>query len=139
MPGPADTRFTCLVCGLSSTSTASSGVQTTVNFKIPILKYLETWKPTFIPISALEKPRSHHTFSTTDSSALSAVPNHLKPHKSEAIQRLRYNALCLFTTLVISYLMPLPSLPSALRFAFRTSQHVAWSREQFWEWMCQLG
>ncbi|KIM42703.1 hypothetical protein M413DRAFT_444375 [Hebeloma cylindrosporum] len=74
----------------------------------------------------------------TVSSALSAVSNHLKPHKSEAIQRLRYNALFLLTTLVISYLLPLPSLPSALRTAFRTSHHVAWSKEWLWEWMCLL-
>jgi hypothetical protein len=77
--------------------------------------------------------------SFTISSALSTVANHLKPHKAEAIQRIRYNALCLFTTLVISYLLPLPSLPSALRTAFKSSHHAAWSNEWFWERMCLLG
>jgi hypothetical protein len=76
--------------------------------------------------------------SSTISSALSTVTNHLKPHKAEAIQRIRYNALCLFTTLVMSYLLPLPSLPSALRTAFKSSPYAAWSNQWVWEQMCLL-
>ncbi|KAF8959388.1 hypothetical protein BDZ97DRAFT_1837791 [Flammula alnicola] len=69
-------------------------------------------------------------------SLISRVANHLKPHKAEAVQRLRFNALCLVTTLILSYLLPIPSVPSASRRILKFTYHETWSTEWFWEWFC---
>ncbi|KAF8905745.1 hypothetical protein CPB84DRAFT_1771094 [Gymnopilus junonius] len=63
------------------------------------------------------------------SSTLTTISNHFKPHKAEAIGRLRANVLCLIATLIVSYLLPgsLPSIPTAVRT-------VIWA----WEWVCIL-
>ncbi|KAF9546305.1 hypothetical protein CPC08DRAFT_700018 [Agrocybe pediades] len=80
--------------------------------------------------------------STRITTTISSVSNKLKPHKAEAFQRIRINAACLVTTLVISYLLPLPSIPSALKllvFSARAHGHPAsWSAEWIWERVCFL-
>jgi len=70
---------------------------------------------------------------------LNTFTNRLKPHKAEAIQRIRTNALCLITTLLLSYLLPVPSLPTALRTLRSSSHHTPWSAEWIWDWICLLG
>jgi len=79
--------------------------------------------------------------STKISTTLSSVSNKLKSHKAEALQRIRLNTACLVTTLVISYLLPLPSIPSAMKILVfnRSSHNAAWSAEWIWERVCVLG
>ncbi|KJA18176.1 hypothetical protein HYPSUDRAFT_145387 [Hypholoma sublateritium FD-334 SS-4] len=68
------------------------------------------------------------------SSLLSTITNNLKPHKAEAIQRIRFNTLCLVATLILSYLLPAPSLLVASRTVFRGTNHQTWSVEWFKQW-----
>ncbi|KAF8803642.1 hypothetical protein BYT27DRAFT_7195502 [Phlegmacium glaucopus] len=70
------------------------------------------------------------------SSTITAVSNHLKPHRAEALQRIRLNALCLVTTLIVSYLLPVPSLLTAARILLTSSHHQRWSTEWIYEWTC---
>ncbi|PFH46299.1 hypothetical protein AMATHDRAFT_43675 [Amanita thiersii Skay4041] len=56
------------------------------------------------------------------STLLSALFDALKPHRAEALQRIRVNILCLTILIVLTYLLPLPSLPTAFKNAIaRTS------------------
>lgn len=73
------------------------------------------------------------------SSTVTAISNHLKPHRAEALQRIRLNGLCLITTLVVSYLLPIPSLLTAARILFTSSHHQRWSTEWIYEWICVGG
>lgn len=73
------------------------------------------------------------------SSVLSTITNHLKPHKAEAIQRIRSNVLGLVAALTISYLLPVPSLLSASRTIFKSSEHQAWSAEWLEQWFGYAG
>ncbi|KAK2467159.1 hypothetical protein APHAL10511_000708 [Amanita phalloides] len=41
----------------------------------------------------------------------------LKPHRAEALQRVRTNAFCLAVAVILSYLLPLPTIPSAFNHA----------------------
>ena len=73
------------------------------------------------------------------SSTITAVSNHLKPHRAEALQRIRLNGFCLITTLIVSYLLPIPSLLTAVRILLTSSHHQRWSTEWMFEWVCVLG
>jgi hypothetical protein len=73
------------------------------------------------------------------SSTITAVSNHLKPHRAEALQRIRLNGLCLITTLIASYLLPIPSLLTAVRILLTSSHHHRWSTEWIYEWVCIFG
>ena len=73
------------------------------------------------------------------SSTITAVSNHLKPHRAEALQRIRLNGLCLVTTLIVSYLLPIPSLLTAVRILLTSSHHQRWSIEWIYEWVCVFG
>jgi hypothetical protein len=73
------------------------------------------------------------------SSTIIAVSNHLKPHRAEALQRIRLNGLCLITTLIVSYLLPIPSLLTAVRILLTSSHHQRWSTEWIYEWVCVFG
>lgn len=73
------------------------------------------------------------------SSTIAAVSNHLKPHRAEALQRIRLNGLCLITTLIVSYLLPVPSLLTAVRIMLTSSHHQRWSTEWIYEWVCVFG
>ncbi|KAF8159228.1 hypothetical protein B0H34DRAFT_767419 [Crassisporium funariophilum] len=72
------------------------------------------------------------------SSTLATVSNHLKPHRAEAIQRIRSNTLCLVTFLILSYLLPFPSLFTAIRTFFVASNYKPWTTEWFYEWICVI-
>src|SRR5882757_873762 len=73
------------------------------------------------------------------SSTITAISNHIKPHRAEALQRIRLNGLCLITTLIVSYLLPIPSLLTAARILLKSSHHQRWSAEWIYEWICVLG
>jgi len=91
-----------------------------------------------IQIKITRKRRTTTTMSLL-SSTLTTVSNHLKPHKAEAVQRIRMNTLCLLATLVLSYLLPVPSIFSAVRALLSSSQNQRWSAEWAWEWIGVLG
>ncbi|PPQ93377.1 hypothetical protein CVT25_007086 [Psilocybe cyanescens] len=71
---------------------------------------------------------------------MSIAISQLRPHKAEAIHRIRLNALSLVTLLVLSYLLPLPSVPAALQTVLLASTpsgpHQAYSFSQVWVWAC---
>ncbi|KAF8185204.1 hypothetical protein BJ912DRAFT_973898 [Pholiota molesta] len=71
---------------------------------------------------------------TKTNSLISSVANHLKPHKAEAIQRLRFNVLYVLAVLILSYLLPIPSVLEASRTVLRGIDQPAWSAEWFWQW-----
>ncbi|KDR74218.1 hypothetical protein GALMADRAFT_70717 [Galerina marginata CBS 339.88] len=83
------------------------------------------------------QPSSSSSFLST---TVTTITNHFKPHKAEAIHRIRTNALCLVTTFIVSYLLPgtVPSLPSALSTLFADNRYQAWTTEWVWEWACIL-
>jgi len=88
---------------------------------------------------ALSEVNHHLMPNSLLSSTLTAVSNHLKPHRAEALQRIRLNALCLVTTLIVSYLLPVPSLLTAARTLLTSSHHQRWSTEWIYEWICVFG
>ncbi|KAF8888099.1 hypothetical protein BD779DRAFT_1785955 [Infundibulicybe gibba] len=70
------------------------------------------------------------------SSTMLAISNHFRPHRAEALQRIRTNAFCFLVILVVSNLLPLPSLQAALRNMFFTTQLERWSSDWFFRWFC---
>ncbi|PPR04915.1 hypothetical protein CVT24_007159 [Panaeolus cyanescens] len=76
------------------------------------------------------------TITATKTSSITTVIDRFKPHKAEALQRIRVNGLCLVTVLVLSYLLPLPSLFHAMRTLFRPSDFARWSSDWWYEWVC---
>ena len=90
--------------------------------------------------------RSIRCFNTSNQLMLIAttfntVLNGVKPYKAEATHRIRTNSLCLLTILLLSYLLPLPSLPTALKtiLVLSSHQHQRWSVDWLWDWICLLG
>ncbi|KAF5321455.1 hypothetical protein D9619_001296 [Psilocybe cf. subviscida] len=69
---------------------------------------------------------------------LSTISKYFKPNKAEAVQRLRSNILSFGATVIVSYLLPLPSLSSAFASLFVKSHHQSWTIEWLWEWACVL-
>ncbi|TFK37493.1 hypothetical protein BDQ12DRAFT_685398 [Crucibulum laeve] len=72
------------------------------------------------------------------SSTVTAVSNHFKPHRAEAIQRIRLNAVFLVALLLLSYLLPIPSLPRAFTVVLASTQQDKWTREWVYRWFCIL-
>ncbi|EDR05466.1 uncharacterized protein LACBIDRAFT_303228 [Laccaria bicolor S238N-H82] len=88
-----------------------------------------------MPPLPTKKPSSQSLISST----LAAIANHFKPHKAEALQRIRLNAVCLVAALILSYLLPVPSLPTAIRRVLRSSHTFErWSSEWVYQWACLL-
>ena len=73
------------------------------------------------------------------SSLLSTVADKLKPHKAEAIQRIRFNVLVITSVVILSYLLPIPSAFSAVTIPFREINQEAWTIEWFWQWFAVAG
>lgn len=64
--------------------------------------------------------------------------DHFKPHRSEALQRLRLNGFSLLTLFLLSNLLPLPSLQSAFH-VLMAKEREEWNFEWWWKWGCLLG
>ncbi|RDB27757.1 hypothetical protein Hypma_003204 [Hypsizygus marmoreus] len=70
------------------------------------------------------------------SSAFQTVSNYFKPHRAEAIQRIRINAFCFLLVLIFSNLLPLPSIQSAVRVVSSSSRPERWSSDWVYRWFC---
>lgn len=71
------------------------------------------------------------------SSTLQSIANYFKPHRAEALERIRVNAFCFILVIVLSNLLPLPSLQSALR-TVASSRHERWYSDWVYRWFCIL-
>ncbi|KAM6497439.1 hypothetical protein JOM56_007912 [Amanita muscaria] len=91
---------------------------------------------------------------------LSRLVDALKPHRAEALQRVRTNAFCLLVLVVLSYLLPIPSVFTAFNHAATRlmvpgrspeldgikpwtviavpPQPQMWSTEWVFGWLCTL-
>ncbi|KAF8991065.1 hypothetical protein BDQ17DRAFT_314527 [Cyathus striatus] len=72
------------------------------------------------------------------SSALTAISNHFKPYRAEAILRLRINTFCFLATVVLSYLLPVPGIFNAVRVVLKESHHEQWTMEWLVLWVCRF-
>ncbi|KAG5641782.1 hypothetical protein DXG03_004258 [Asterophora parasitica] len=70
------------------------------------------------------------------SSFLQSVSNHFKPHRAEALQRIRVNAFCILLLVVFSNLLPLPSLQRALGVVLTAKKPERWDVDWVWRWFC---
>ena len=76
-----------------------------------------------------------------------SVLDALKPHRAEALQRIRTNSFCLIILVILSYLLPLPTLPTAFNHAlfsvgFERTMPVPllrWSLDAAFTWVCTIG
>ncbi|KAF8624149.1 hypothetical protein AX17_007212 [Amanita inopinata Kibby_2008] len=87
----------------------------------------------------------------------SPLLNALKPHRAEALQRIRTNAFSFIALLLLTYSLPLPSLPVAFKNALTAAttrpdmgvgvgvvystrgsfvEHERWSSEWLYGWLC---
>lgn len=73
------------------------------------------------------------------SSLLSTISNHFKPHRAEALQRIRINAFSLVLVVVFSNLLPLPTIQRSLRLVISDSKSERWSSDWLYRWFCILG
>ncbi|KIL62090.1 hypothetical protein M378DRAFT_29634, partial [Amanita muscaria Koide BX008] len=71
-------------------------------------------------------------------SMLSRLLDALKPHRAEALQRVRTNAFCLLVLVVLSYLLPIPSVFTAFNHAATRLMPQMWSTEWVFGWLCTL-
>ena len=69
------------------------------------------------------------------SSTIQSIANYFKPHRAEALQRIRINAFGFVLIVVFSNLLPLPSLQSAICFLTISNS----SHERAYRWFCILG
>ncbi|KAF8655944.1 hypothetical protein AX16_002851 [Volvariella volvacea WC 439] len=73
------------------------------------------------------------------SSTVASVTNHFRPHRAEAIQRVRSNVLCLVSTLALSNLLPVvPSLQYAVLMVLKKSGPDKWGNDWVFKWCCIL-
>ena len=104
------------------------------------------------------------THTNTNPNLLNAAPfmsvarvlDALKPHRAEALQRVRTNTFFLILLVVLSYLLPLPTVPSAFSHALllapRASESIGfgrtiissvpplrWSFDAAYTWLCTIG
>lgn len=64
--------------------------------------------------------------------------NCLKLHRTVALHRVRTNTMGLITGLLVSYLLPLPSLHEAI-YAVYTREYDSWAGKSIYQWFCILG
>ncbi|KAJ7650173.1 hypothetical protein FB45DRAFT_887155 [Roridomyces roridus] len=68
-----------------------------------------------------------------------AISNYLKPHRHEAIMRVRSNALAVLFIAVLSTLVPrIPALPTALAVVLASKRSRPWSAEWMYASFCML-
>ncbi|KAF5362100.1 hypothetical protein D9756_002119 [Leucocoprinus leucothites] len=65
------------------------------------------------------------------------LANHLMPHRAEALQRVRVNSICLVTGILVSYLLPIPSLHKAIHVV-RARGYESGAGEWLYRWFCIL-
>lgn len=70
---------------------------------------------------------------------LTTISNHFKPHRAEALQRIRLNGICLSTLLLSTYLLPLPSVLTALKAVLVSGINEAWTVEWIYKRLCAIG
>jgi hypothetical protein len=71
--------------------------------------------------------------------SVDALVNYLKPHRGEAIIRIRTNAICLLGVSVLSYLLPIPDVLSATRQVFLLRGTERWDRDRMYSGFCTMG
>lgn len=77
--------------------------------------------------------------SSNMSSLYAQLANHLKPHRAEALQRVRVNGICLVTGILVSYLLPIPSLHRAIHVVRSRGYDLGSGEWFFYRWFCILG
>ncbi|RXW19654.1 hypothetical protein EST38_g6197 [Candolleomyces aberdarensis] len=65
-----------------------------------------------------------------------AIVNRFKPHRAEAIQRIRYNVLGLVVLFTLAALLPFPSLPAAIIAVASRKYSEKWENDWFYRWTC---
>ncbi|KAG6901002.1 hypothetical protein C0995_002587 [Termitomyces sp. Mi166 len=68
------------------------------------------------------------------SSLLLTVSNHFKPHRTEALQRIRTNAFSLVLIFILSNLLPLPTIQRSLRLVISNNKPERWSSDWLYKW-----
>ncbi|KAJ7455363.1 hypothetical protein B0H11DRAFT_2067791 [Mycena galericulata] len=67
------------------------------------------------------------------------IANYFKPHRAEALLRIRTNVFALLLIAVLSSLIPrIPSLPTALTVALAGNRHRRWSSDWIYASLCIL-
>jgi len=84
-------------------------------------------------------PPNPNSKRTSLSSILLFISNYFKPHRAEALLRIRINAFCFLLIFLLTALLPLPSLPTALRTVMTMHNVERWSSEWVHEWVCIFG
>lgn len=64
--------------------------------------------------------------------------NCLKLHRTVALHRVRTNTMGLIAGLLVSYLLPLPSLHEAI-YAVYTREYDSWAGKSIYQWFCIFG
>ncbi|KAJ2925061.1 hypothetical protein H1R20_g12017, partial [Candolleomyces eurysporus] len=65
-----------------------------------------------------------------------SIVNRFKPHRAEAIQRIRYNVLGLVVLFTLASLLPFPSLPTAIIAVASRKYSEKWENDWFYRWTC---
>lgn len=81
-------------------------------------------------------PNSTSSFLST---TLQTLGNYFKPHRAEALQRIRLNGFGFILVLVFSNLLPIPSLQVALRTVISGGERDRWASDLVYKWFCILG
>ncbi|GLB43180.1 hypothetical protein LshimejAT787_1300810 [Lyophyllum shimeji] len=69
-------------------------------------------------------------------SLFQTVSNHFKPHRAEALQRIRVNAFCLLLLFLLSNLLPFPTLQSSVWTVFSSRKPERWASDWIYRWCC---
>ncbi|KAJ7126900.1 hypothetical protein C8R44DRAFT_779838 [Mycena epipterygia] len=77
----------------------------------------------------------HATFSPT----MQSIGNYFKPHRTEALLRIRTNAFAVLLIAVLSSLVSwIPALPTALAIALSGKRHRSWSSDWIYGALCTI-
>ncbi|KAJ6576555.1 hypothetical protein DFH09DRAFT_1311226 [Mycena vulgaris] len=69
-----------------------------------------------------------------------AIADYFKPHRAEALVRIRSNVFVILLIAVLSFLIPrIPALPTALAVALSGKRHRWWSSDGFYASFCIIG
>ncbi|KAJ7761873.1 hypothetical protein DFH07DRAFT_411284 [Mycena maculata] len=71
--------------------------------------------------------------------SIQSIANYFKPHRSEALFRIRTNVFAVLLIAVLSSLVPrIPALPTALATALSGNRYRPWSSDWIYAWFCLL-